>query len=165
MHARKRSLFFSVPRDLHRSVSALRGNQKETDSHSIRCWTFASFLRLVKVHATRPNKYRKSDGIAVTFGVYAHKMEQLARVQLWNVNFNKKCRSLSRDYIIISSRMLQTQLTLIPKIIERIYKWICALAKRRDCIGRARREVDPFRSNDFPELRANRNEYKGEVDW
>lgn len=104
--------------------------KKETDSRSIWCWMFASFLRLVKVHATRPNKYRKSDGITVTFGVYAFKVEQLTRAQLWNVNFNKKRYSLSRDYSI-SSRILQTQLTLIPKV-ERIYRRICALAKRRD---------------------------------
>jgi len=35
-----------------------------------------------KVHATRSNKYRKSDGITIIFGIYAYKVEQLARAQL-----------------------------------------------------------------------------------
>lgn len=54
---------------------------KRTATRSGR-WTFVSFLRLVKVHATRPNKQRESDDIAVAFGAYAHKREQLARAQL-----------------------------------------------------------------------------------
>jgi len=122
--------------------------------------TFASFLRLVKVHATRPNKHRESDGIAIRS--LCTRDGTVSTRAIMKCSFDILTRSASfviaGDYAI-SSRMLQTQLMSISKIIERIYGRICDLAK-----GRVRRGGS-VSSQRLSRTTRDRNEHKGGVDW